>query len=223
MNDDIKNLIPGCNLLNNEEKELINNNLKIVHFQKKDIIFKQNTPVSHLMFIKSGIAKVYKTDKHDKTIILQILLKNDFLGIISVFAANYQPFSAMAIESSEIVYIDMIAIRKVLQSNGAFATRLLEIVSKTGLDSFHRFDNFNRKQLPGRIADVILFFAEEVFKSDNFIFPLTRKELAEFAGTTKESFIRTLSEFRNDKIISIEGKKLLINSMEIIKTLSKLG
>jgi CRP-like cAMP-binding protein len=47
--------------------------------------------------------------------------------------------------------------------------------------------------------------------------------LAELAGTTKESFIRTLGEFRNDKIIGLDGSKVKINSMTIVKTLSELG
>jgi CRP-like cAMP-binding protein len=81
----------------------------------------------------------------------------------------------------------------------------------------------SHKQLPGRIADVILYFAETIFKSDVFEFPFTRRELAELAGTTKESFIRTLAEFRNDKIIELDGSKVTINSMKIVKTLSDLG
>ncbi|MGC9342824.1 MAG: helix-turn-helix domain-containing protein [Bacteroidales bacterium] len=53
--------------------------------------------------------------------------------------------------------------------------------------------------------------------------PFTRKELAEFSGTTKESFIRTLTEFKNDKIIEIDGASISIKSMDIIRTLSNLG
>ena len=60
-------------------------------------------------------------------------------------------------------------------------------------------------------------------KSENFTFPLSRKELADFAGTTKESFIRTLSEFKNDKIIEIDGARISVKSMDIVKTLSQLG
>ena len=50
-----------------------------------------------------------------------------------------------------------------------------------------------------------------------------RRELAELAGTTKESFIRTLTEFKNDKIIYLDGSRVEILSMDIVKTLSELG
>jgi CRP-like cAMP-binding protein len=81
----------------------------------------------------------------------------------------------------------------------------------------------SHKQLPGRIADVILYFSGVIYKSEEFDFPFTRRELAELAGTTKESFIRTLAEFKNDKIIDLEGSRVKINSLRIINTLSELG
>jgi CRP-like cAMP-binding protein len=83
--------------------------------------------------------------------------------------------------------------------------------------------NQTHKQLPGRIADVLLYFAEQIYRQPHFDFPLTRRELAELAGTTKESFIRTLTEFKNDKIIYLDGSRVEIISMDIVKTLSELG
>ncbi len=70
---------------------------------------------------------------------------------------------------------------------------------------------------------MILYFADVIYKSQEFEFPFTRRELAELAGTTKESFIRTLAEFKNDKIIELDGSGVKINSMKIVKTLSELG
>lgn len=216
-------IIPDFNLLGKQEIELINSNAKTVSFNAKDVIFKRDTPSSHLMFINKGMVKVFKTDKNNKTIILQILLEQNFLGLISIFSTDYHAFSAVAIEPTDIVYVDLNVLKSVLYVNGMFATKFIELVSLNGLNSFFKLDNFIRKQLPGRVADVLLYFSQEVYKNNSFKFPLTRKELAEFAGTTKESFIRTLSEFKNDKIIGIDGKNITINSLEIVKTLSKLG
>lgn len=81
----------------------------------------------------------------------------------------------------------------------------------------------SHKQLPGRIADVILYFSDINHKNEEFDFPLTWRELAELAGTTKESFIRTLAEFKNDKIIELNGSHVKIKSMKIVRTLSELG
>ncbi|NJO90439.1 MAG: winged helix-turn-helix domain-containing protein, partial [Chloroflexia bacterium] len=67
------------------------------------------------------------------------------------------------------------------------------------------------------------YFADKIFHSNIYTLPLTRRELAELAGTTKESFIRTLTEFKNDKIIELDGSAVEIKSLKIIRTLSELG
>jgi CRP-like cAMP-binding protein len=73
------------------------------------------------------------------------------------------------------------------------------------------------------VADLILFFYNLYNQQDAFRLPLNRKEMAQFAGTTKESLIRTLSEFKNDRIIELDDREVSINSMEIIRILSRLG
>ena len=83
--------------------------------------------------------------------------------------------------------------------------------------------SLSHKQLPGRIAEVILYFSEEIYRDIEFDFPLTRLELAELAGTTKESFIRTINEFKHDKIIELDARHVRIISMDIVKVLSELG
>ena len=100
---------------------------------------------------------------------------------------------------------------------------LIRLVSREGLYMFEKLLRLSHKQLPGRIADVILYFSDIIHKNEEFDFPLTRRELAELAGTTKESFIRTLAEFKNDKIIELNGSHVKINSMKIVRTLSELG
>jgi CRP-like cAMP-binding protein len=132
-------------------------------------------------------------------------------------------YSASAIHECEICDIDISHFKAVLLENGKFAMQFLNILSLDGLFIFERLLGQSHKQLPGRIADVILYFSEEIYHNTEFTFPFTRKELAELAGTTKESFIRTLTEFKNDKIIELDGSAIMIKSMDIIKTLSALG
>jgi CRP-like cAMP-binding protein len=142
---------------------------------------------------------------------------------MSVFGSNMNQYSASCIEPAEIGYIDKKAFNAVIQMNGEFANGVIKYLSEEGLFIFERLIGQSHKQLPGRIADVILYFSDTIYKKEDFEFPFTRRELAELAGTTKESFIRTLSEFKNDKIIDLEGSRVLIRSMEIIRTLSELG
>ena len=112
---------------------------------------------------------------------------------------------------------------QVMEQNGKFAASLLHLLSLTGLHLLDRLLAQTHKQLPGKIADVLLYFSEVIYKSNKFSFPFTRRELAELAGTTKESFIRTLTEYKNDKIIELNGSEVEIKSLKIVKTLGELG
>lgn len=215
--------IPYCDLLTEEQVSRINNNSNLVTYKNKDIIFKQNTRTSHIMFIKKGLVKVYKEGRNDRNYILKIAKPGEYIGLLSIFGDEIFQYSSSAINDTEICFIDINAFNTLLSENSDFSWNLLSLTSREGLYIFQKLQNQAYKQLPGRIADVILYFSEHVYGSTTFRFPITRKELAEFAGTTKESFIRTLTEFKNDKIIRLTNNEVEIISKDIIKTLSNLG
>lgn len=218
----LNNLI-NTNSLSEQEINYIIENSKDVTYQKKDIIFKQDTFTSHVMFIKSGLVKVFKEGRSGKSIILKIATPGNFLGLISIFGESTFQYSATAIEDCSITFIDIKVFYEIIEKNGKYASYLLKKLSSDNLYMFDKLLSQYQKQLPGKIADLILYFSELIYKSTSFEFPLTRNELAEFAGTTKESMIRTLTEFKNDKIIELDGKSVKINSIDIVKTLSKIG
>jgi CRP-like cAMP-binding protein len=143
--------------------------------------------------------------------------------MMSLMGDQIHQYSATVVENADICFIDINAYRNVLMENGKFSLQLMNLISQDGLFIFNRLMNQTHKQLPGRIADVLLYFSEQIYRQPYFDFPLTRRELAELAGTTKESFIRTLTEFKNDKIIYLDGSRVEIISMDIVKTLSELG
>ncbi len=222
-NSDFPFTIPFGDCLSEVEIEEIRQHSNIVKYEKKEIIFRQNTRTSHITYVKSGLIKIYKESRNNKYIVLKIALENDFLGLLSTYAGDMHQYSASAIQFAEICFIDREVFNKILKTNGEFALKIINLLCNDGLFIFSRLMSQSHKQLPGRIADVILYFVEYIYKSSEFEFPLTRRELAEMAGTTKESFIRTLAEFKHDKIINLEGSKVSINSMNIVKTLSELG
>jgi CRP/FNR family transcriptional regulator, polysaccharide utilization system transcription regulator len=215
--------LPHSGLLEVEELEKLQAHSNVVEYKNRDVIFLQNTRTSHIMFVKSGLVKIYKEGRNHKVFILKVETANQFLGLMSVFGHDLHQFSGAAIGPTEICFIDIGFFKNLLQQNGRYAVKLISNLSSEGLFLFDRLIGQSHKQLPGRIADVLLYFSGIIYKSNSFEFPFTRRELAELAGTTKESFIRTLTEFKNDKIIELEGSKVEIKSMKIVKTLSELG
>ena len=215
--------IPFIQLMNKGEREILYENSNIVRFSKKDVIFRQSTRTSHIMIVFSGLVKIFKEGSTHRQIILKLALPGNYIGLLSVMGDQIHQYSASAVEDSDICFIDINAFRNIIIENGKFGLKLLGIISQEGLYIFKRLLSQAQKQLPGRIADVLLYFSHDVYNSPKFTLPLTRRELAELAGTTKESFIRTLTEFKNDKIITLNGSEVEIISFDIINTLSEFG
>ena len=112
---------PFFDLLTEDEIELIKTNSNVVHYQKKSNIFLQHTRTSHVMYVKSGLVKVYKEGRMGKSIILSLETDNSFLGLMSVFGKETHEFSASSVDPTEILIIDNNAFRTVLNKNGIFA------------------------------------------------------------------------------------------------------
>lgn len=215
--------MPYSQLLTNDQVELLQRNSSVVSYSRKDIVFRQNSRTSHIMLMVTGLVKIFKEGRNERTVLLKLASPGDYIGMLSVMGDQIHQYSATVVENADICFIDINAFRNVLMDNGKFSIQLMYLISQDGLFIFNRLINQTHKQLPGRIADVLLYFAEQIYRQQCFDFPLTRRELAELAGTTKESFIRTLTEFKNDKIISLDGSRVEIISMDIVRTLSELG
>ena len=215
--------IPFASLLSDSEIQELREHSNSIRYKKKDVIFRQDMRTSHIMLIINGLVKTFKEGRSERTIILKLSSAGEFIGMLSLMGDQIYQYSASALDDTEICMIDYQAFRNLIIGNGKYALEIMNLISREGLYIFDRLMSQSHKQLPGRIADVLLYFATRIYGDTIFDFPLTRRELAELAGTTKESLIRTLSEFKNDRIIRLDGSRVEIVSMDIIKTLSELG
>jgi CRP/FNR family transcriptional regulator len=66
--------------------------------------------------------------------------------------------------------------------------------------------------MPGRVADTLLYLKNNIFETNPFDFVLSKQELADMSGMTKESFIRSLKEFEDSGLIHHSR-----NTIEILK------
>ncbi len=206
-----------------EEKQDLARNSSLVQYAAKDVLFKQRTRTMHVMYIVEGLVKIYKENLSSRTVTLKILSSDHFVGLDSLYAGPVYQYSASVVEDARILIIDHGTFNRCLLDNGRFSMDIIKMLSRESHYIFTRLNSQTHKQLPGRIADVLLYFSEEIYRSHEFEFPLSRQELAELAGTTKESFIRTLNEFRHDKIIELDGRKVKIVSIDLVRILSDLG
>ena len=186
-------------------------------------IIKEGTQIRDFTYLKSGLVKLYRTDTSGKEQIISIAKPMDYVSLLSVFSNKEYNYSVSALEDSVTCNLKMDDVRNLVNKNGKLALNLLSKMSRVAdkiiLDSLH----IRTKHLRGRVAYLLLFFADEVYLSHEFDLPLTRKEMAEYVGMTTENVIRTLSEFRKDGILKIYGKTIQVVNMDTLRSISEFG
>jgi CRP/FNR family transcriptional regulator len=194
-----------------------------LNFKKGETILKQGGMPSHIVYLEKGIVKFNYENGTNKNLILTIVSAPKILGGANLFYKDNNLFSIIAVEDCEVVMIDSKVVEGVLMDNSKFAMMMFQVASEMFKKSVINFISLAHKQKEGRIADIFLYLAEEVYCNASFTLSLTRKEIAEFAGCSTENVIMTLSKWQNEKIVSLEGKAIVINDMDKLKHISKIG
>jgi CRP/FNR family transcriptional regulator len=110
-----------------------------------------------------------------------------------------------------------------VRANGDFAEGLLEDISAKSLRSHLRMVSLTQKKMQGRVAEVLLYFSDEIFKSDEFEMILSRQELGEMTNMVKESVVRILKEMEVSGVISTSSSVIKILDKEKLMEISEKG
>ncbi|MFC2137004.1 Crp/Fnr family transcriptional regulator [Bacteroidota bacterium] len=219
----------GCELKelffeNIKEKEItsICNSKQEKTYFRGDIIINEGDEIKHFMYLKEGLVKLYR-NAGDRDQIITFAGPLDFVSILSIFSDSNFHYSVSALEDSVVCYLDIKTVNQIANQNSKFAVSLLKKMSNLSDNLIKTVLDIRRKNLRGRIAYVLIYFSEEVYKTNSFDLPVSRKEIAEMIEMTTENVIRILSEFRKDAILKIFGKTIEIVEMERLKRICNFG
>jgi CRP-like cAMP-binding protein len=190
---------------------------------KGDIIIKEGDKINEFIYLKEGLVKLSKSGADGKDQIICFSKPFDFVSLLSVFSSPNYNYSVTAVEDSVTCLLDLSVVKRHAQSNAMFAMDLMMKVSHVSDMIIQENLEIKRKHLKGRVAHVLIFFSEHIYNNLTFELPVARREIAEYIGMTTENVIRTLSEFRNDKIIKIYGKYIEINDLKRLENISEFG
>lgn len=210
-------------LLTEKEIALLNENRIDTSFKKGEMICKNETFTSHIILLRTGLAKIF-IESGSEGLILKIIPPGNIIGLTSIMENNNTfHYSAMAYEDSDACLIDINIFRKLINQNPKFATSIINIFCENSIQIFNRFFAFSSKQLYGRLADTLLCLSERIFKTDSFTLNISRKELAELTGMSTESVIRMLKKFKEDGIIKMDKKTICILNYDLLRKISVYG
>jgi len=192
-------------------------------YARGEVIIKEGSPIRDFIYLKSGLVKLFRTDANQKEQIITIAKPFDYVSVLSIFSTKTYNYSVQALEDSVTCDLDIEHIKNLVRSNGNYAVGLIEKMSAVSDSIIQELLDIRKRHLRGRVAFLLIYFHDQIYKQIEFELPLSRKEIGEYIGMTTENVIRTLSEFRKDKIISINGKMIEIRDLETLRSISNFG
>lgn len=201
-----------------KDLDLIDSRRIEVHFKAGELILKQGTPNLHFLCLTQGKVKTYIEGYNGKNLIISIIKPVEYILGPGIYVDNMHHFSAMAIEDSVACMVDVDTFKTLIRTNNTFAEDFLRKVSIQSIFNYELFISLTQKHMPGRIADVLLYLKNSVYQENPFHSTLSRQDLADMSGMSKESAIRILREFKDEGIIQVEGNSFeVLNEEQLIK------
>ncbi|MBP2831478.1 response regulator [Aquimarina sp. U1-2] len=179
-------------------------------FKKGEFIFKEQEHSNKIYLILNGIVKSHKMDENGKELITALYKADDFLGFTSfVDHIPYQE-SATAVEDCTLVGISKNSLKEILEKSKHVSLELMELLTENLSEIKEQLLQMAYSSVRKKTAQTILQFAEILNKKPEESIKISRNDLASVAGIATESLIRTLSSFKKDGLIEIEGRNIKI-------------
>ncbi len=214
--------LKAASMLSDKSFDQLSENHLELRFKKGDSIIKQGMFSTNVVFLRKGLAKIHLLGPyHDQ--IVRLVKAPTYLGLPTTFGDKINQYSVTAVTDTEVCFIDLSIFQKILSENREYSNEIIIDLCQNELESFRRCANRTQKQIRGNMADALLEFSDKIFKSDTFILPISQSELANLVDTSRESVSRVLNEFKDDDIISIQGKEISIINKKTLKMISQNG
>jgi len=200
--------------LSKDELDHLSEHKTCIRYKKGQTLFYEGTRPMGLFCINTGKVKVFKISSDGKEQILYLAKPGDFLGYRALISEEFYNASATVIEEGAICYIPKSDFLYILNNNPIFFRKLTQrICHELGVME-DKLVTIAQKSVRERLAATLLMLKEtygmEGGDSDLIDIALSREDLANIIGTATETVIRLLSEFKNNSLISLHGKKIKV-------------
>jgi CRP/FNR family transcriptional regulator len=192
-------------------------------FRKGEIINHEGEKISNFKYLKSGLVKLYRRTPTGEEQVITITRPFEFVSNMSIFSEERYQYSVSALEDSIVCMVKLDFIKELFLKNGGFAMGLLTKISRINDKIISQTLDIRQKNLIGRVAFVLLYFTNEIYKSRVFDLPVSRKEIADYIGMSTANVIRTLSDFKKEGIIRVFGKTIEVVDVGKLEIISKHG
>jgi len=192
-------------------------------YKKKQVIYSEGNHPGRLYYVLKGKIKAYKTNEDGKELVTDLFSPGDFLGHIALLEGTAYWDTAETLEETELAIIPKEDFDELVNKNTEVAKKFIQLLAKNISVKENQLLGMAYNSLRKKVADALLMLQKKYQREckEKFVIDISRESLATIAGTATESLIRTLSDFRNEKLIDIEnGSIIIINQKKLEQLLN---
>ncbi|MFN8241969.1 MAG: Crp/Fnr family transcriptional regulator [Bacteroidales bacterium] len=210
--------------LTGDEAEQLNFEKDHRHYKRGEILYNEGNRISGFYCINSGIIKVYKTGLDGKEQIIRFAKPGEIIAYRSVLSSEPACTTSEVIEDCRVCFIPTELLVTLIKKNSTFALELLKLTCNELGEANSYITDIAQKTVRERLAEVLLHLIKDFGLDEQkyLNISLTREELANIVGTATESVIRLLSEFKSDKLVELNGRKIKILNIKGLEKISNV-
>ena len=203
-----------------EELEKLSSDKKIRHYRKKENLYHESDYPNGLFFVHKGKVKTYKINEDGKELITNLYHEGEFLGYKAILEDQNYKESAAAMEDTDVVKIPRQDFLSLIYSNKEVSKSFIRMLSNNLSDKEDELLNLAYNSVRKRVADALILLEDKYSKDPGqFSMAISRDDLASIVGTSTESVIRTISEFKDEGLLSVKGSNITITNSDGLRNL----
>lgn len=200
----------------NDLRELFSKQ-ELQYFKKGETIYEKDKHANYFYLVKRGIVKAHRLDNQGKELITELYKEDDFFGNHANDPQSSYEDYATAMEETQLYTVSREEFQKILAGNPKITMQLVEVLNNNLSELKNQLMDMAYGSVRKKTANTILLFAERIEKHPLKSIRISRADLAGVAGMAPESLIRTLSEFKKEGLIEIEGRNIKLLDSQALK------
>lgn len=219
-------LNPLWGTLTDQEQAIVNAHVEVVQYAKNEIIHHDGEESKYMWMLLEGKVRIYKEGIGQRQQIIRLLKPYDIFGYRACLVHEAYNSNASAFDACTVYRLEREVFCKLVENNSALCYQVMLMMAKDLAFSEIRTVNLTQKHIRGRLAESLLLLKRNYgYEEDEetLAMTLSREDLANMSNMTTSNAIRTLSQFAQEGLIELDGKRIKITDEKGLEKISRLG
>jgi CheY-like chemotaxis protein/CRP-like cAMP-binding protein len=189
-------------------------------YNKKQTLYQEGKRPRFLYCLLKGKVKGFKTHEDGKEYITNLFSEGDFIGYPALIEDKNYDDHAVVLEDAEIMQVPKEDFVQMIYGDINIAAKFIRIITRNEKEKEERLLNLAYSSLRKRVAKALVDIHSKFNTAgDRRSIEISREDIAHYVGTATESLIRTLSDFKAEKVIEIKDGKIIISNVDKLTNL----